>query len=225
MAQDINAKADAPSKRTLPKGAAQEAEVYGALGALLGVLEVIATDEATPISPAQLTRIRSAFGIAQRLQQYVEALLTLAADDLEQRLRRAHCRTRPLVEHALRGALRAFEAYDVELRWPEHASWGDQTVFIDSSRVDRALSALVAALASCLGKGGAIEVEVTTVDSCAVLYLRGERGSELPRGPSPFESGLLERAFRRLLELQGGAFAVDFEQLRFEVALPLADEP
>lgn len=205
-------------------GATQEAEVYGALGALLGTLEVIATDDAA-LTSAQSKQLRSAIGFAQQLQQYVEALLTLSAEDLAPRLRRAECAVRPLIEHAVRGSLRGLEAHALTLRWPEHAGWGEERVCIDVSRVDRALGALVGALASTLGPAGALEVAVRCEDGCAILTIRGEHDADDSMCPRRFECGLLERALRRLLELQNGALALDVSQPSFELKLPLVGAP
>ena len=225
MAHDPKAKATLSAVHGGSNGAAQEADVYGALGSLLGVLEVIATDEATPVSGAQLTRIRTALGIAQRLQQYVEALLTLAADDLPQRLRRACCSVRPMIEHAVRGGVRTTTGHQIALRWPADEHWGTERVQVDASRLDRALSALIGALAAGLGAGGVLSVEVRSDDEYVLLKVLGEPGPLAPRAPAPFDSGLLERACRRLLELQGGGFSLLGDALGFEVALPIAEEP
>jgi hypothetical protein len=225
MAQDPKAKATSPAKLSTSQGALHEAEVYGALGALLGMLEVIATDDAAPVSPAQLARLRAALSHGQRLEQYVEALLTLSAEDLGQRLRLKRCALRPLLEHSLRGALRTFEAQAVTLRWPPAEHGRAEHVLIDASRVDRALSALVATLASSLGRGGAIAVSIACSDGRAVLGLRGEPGPEAPREPSAFDSGLLERACRRLLELHGRGFSLELQQASFELVMPLAEAP
>lgn len=225
MAHDPTAKANLSALHSGSNGAAQEADVYGALGSLLGVLEVIVTDEATPVSGPQLTRIRTALGIAQRLQQYVEALLTLAADDLPQRLRRARCSVRPMVEHAVRGGVRATTAHQIALRWPADGQWGAQRVHVDASRLDRALSALIGALAAVLGAGGVLSIELGGDEEYVVLKVRGEPGPAAPRTPAPFDSGLLERACRRLLELQGGGFSLAADALGFEIALPIAEEP
>lgn len=206
-------------------GATQEAEVYGALGALLGTLEVIAMDDGA-LTSAQSKRLRTAIGFAQQLQQYVEALLTLSAEDLEPRLRRAQCAVRPLVEHAVRGSLRGLEGgHALTLRWPEHVGWGEERVCIDVSRVDRALGALVAALASSLGPAGALEVAIRCEDGCAILTIRGEHDADDATCSSRFECGLLERALRRLLELQNGALALDASQPSFELKLPLVEVP
>lgn len=201
-----------------PKGAAQEDEVYGALGALLGVLEVLATDDA--VSDTQLTRIRAAIGIGQRLQQLVEALLTLAADDLEARLRVRTSPLKPLVEHAVRGALRSVEGQELTLLWPPPERWAHLRIAVDASRLDRALAAMVSALASTLGRGGALEVAVEERSDGLCLELRGQHGTGVRPTVTPFESGLLEGAFRKLLASHRGSCALDLSVSTLTVTLP-----
>jgi len=202
--------------------AVQEDEVYGTLGALLGMLEVVATDDAYPIAPVQEHRLRCALELCTRLQTYLESLLTLASDDLPVRLRTTTCRVRPLVEHAVRGALRRLEARRVTLQVPEVSAWGHELVHIDAARVDRALRGLAEALADRVGEGGAVAVDVQRMGPHVILSLRGRPGPGATAGP--LGSVLLERAARRLLELHGGALSVDPRQLTIELRLPAAGE-
>lgn len=223
MADDTNPTATAALSPSALSGAAQEDEVYGLLGALLGTLEVVATDESHPVGRVQEERLRSALGLCSRLQTYIESLLTLSADDLDRRLRRSHSSVRPLVEHAVRGAVRRFEAERVSVRMPATPEWGEQRVFVDASRVDRALRALAEALADRVGAGGAIEVSVSRLEGDVVLALRGRARAESgPRQASP-GTGLLERAARYLLELHGGRLSLDPARLGLEVRLPVSE--
>lgn len=223
MADDTNPTATAATSPSAHSGAAQEDEVYGLLGALLGTLEVVATDETHPVDKVQEDRLRSALALCGRLQTYIESLLTLSADDLERRLRRSHSPVRPLVEHAVRGAVRRFEAEDVSVRMPATPEWGEQRVFVDASRVDRALRALAESLADRVGAGGAIEVSVSRLDTHVVLALRGRARSDAGvRQPNP-GVGLLERAARYLLELHGGGLSLDASRLGLEVRLPVSE--
>jgi len=225
MPQDSRAKERVPevvAARALP-GAAQEAEVYGALGSLLGMLEVIATDDVA-LSAAQLSRLRTALGLGQRLQQYVESLLTLAADDLEPRLRLSVRALRPLVEHALRGALRAFDPHEISLRWPTRADWGSERVRVDVSRFDRSLGALVGVLANNLRRAGSIDIEVEAREGRVLLTLHGEPCSDAGDAEPP-ASGLIERACQRLLVLHGGELSQVASGLGFVLTLPIAEAP
>jgi hypothetical protein len=221
MSDDAQGKLRTVEATRRVKGAAQEDEVYGALGALLGVLEVLATDDA--VSETQLTRIRSAIGIGQRLQQLVEALLTLAADDLESRLRVRAAAVKPLVEHAVRGALRSVESQELTLVWPAAERWSHLRIAVDASRLDRALAAMVSALASTLGRGGALEVVVDEHAEGVRFALRGRHGTGARMVASPFESGLLEGAFRKLLASHGGSCALDLTSSTLTVTLPRAE--
>ena len=223
MADDTNPTATAATSPSALSGAAQEDEVYGLLGALLGTLEVVATDEEQPVAPVQEERLRSALALCGRLQTYIESLLTLAGEDLGRRLRRAHCLVRPLVEHAVRGALRRFEAQAVSLRLPASAAWGEQRVYVDASRVDRALRGLAEALVDRVGEGGAIDLSVDRMGRHVVLVLRGRSrvdGGSRVIGPG---TALLERAARHLLELHGGGLSLDPAQLALEVRLPASE--
>ncbi|MDB4972397.1 MAG: hypothetical protein JWN48_738 [Myxococcaceae bacterium] len=210
--------------------ALQEEEVYGMLGALLGTLEVVATDDRSPLTQPQAARVASAVQLCHALQHQIEALLTLASDDLRERLRTRPMRVRPVVEHAARGAVRAFEARGVSLHLPEYEAWGQQRITVDSSRVDRMLKALVEALAASVGQDGALDVSVEESARHVALTFHGAVGTLRPSKPLTPEptlqrSDLLLRGAARLFELHGGSFSVDLAQLTMCVSLPLAEAP
>jgi hypothetical protein len=211
------------------RSATQEDDVYGMLGALLGTLEVVATDDAYPLAPAQAERMRSALRLCHGLQHQIEALLTLASDQLGSSLRCTNASVRALVEHAVRGAVRAFAAQGVQLRVVPDEGW-EQRVFVDSSRVDRMLKALAEALAASVGQDGVIEASVRRVGRHVALALTGQRGSEPSRrvalGQATLAtSQLLTRGAARLFELHGGGFTVDADQLNVHILLPTSEEP
>ena len=217
-----NTRASTESARA---SALAEDEVYSALGALMGTLEVIDSDDVYPLAPVQSERLRSALALCQDLQHQVEALLTLSSEDLAERLRRANTRVRPLVEHAVRGARHTFETQGVTLRMPVGDDWGRELVNIDSSRVDRTVRALSERLAAGVGRGGTLTVEVHTRGALVELTLLGARaqGSDKPAGlPGAL---LLGRAATRLFELSGGAFSLDVERLAIHISLPVAEAP
>jgi len=217
-----------PSAHTSARASASavaEEEVYGALGALLGTLEVIATDDAFPVAPVQGERLRSALALCQDLQHQIEALLTLSAEDLAERLRRSNTRMRPLVEHAVRGARHTFEALGVTLRLPAGNDWGRELVTIDSSRVDRTVRALTELLVAGVGRGGALSVEVHGRGRLVELALLGTRAAESGKPSGLPGALLLGRAATRLFELSGGAFSLDVERLAILISLPAAEVP
>jgi signal transduction histidine kinase len=208
--------------RTSAAGQApHDEEVYGTLGSLLGTLEVIATDDHHPLPAVQAERMRGALRLANAMQAQVEALLMLADDELPARLKRFPSTVRPLVEHAVRGALRGFERANVALVMPSDAGWGTQRVSIDSSRVDRSMRALAEALAQRVGDGGIIEVQVVQRQSDVVLTLRGRAGA----GCDKQRGGLVLTGARRLLALHGGALEVDASGLTITVQLPTVEAP
>jgi hypothetical protein len=221
------------TKSSVPvrESALAEEEVYGALGALMGTLEVVATDDDHPVPSVQGERLRSALGLCFALQQQIEALLILSSNDLEERLRRGTVRVRPLVEHAVRGARRAFETVGVTLTMPTGDDWGSESTRIDSSRVDRTIRALTELLATGVGRGGSIRAEVHKRGSLVELSLLGAR-AEQPSRPSPVAllpalpgAVLLSRAAARLFTLSGGAFSFDVERLAMHISLPVAEVP
>ncbi|MET0284974.1 MAG: hypothetical protein ABW352_10900 [Polyangiales bacterium] len=209
-----------PRPKSTARQAPHDEEVYGTLGALLGTLEVIATDDHHPLSPVQSERVRGALRLGNAMQAQVEALLTLADDELATRLTRASLAMRPMVEHAVRGALRGFERANVALVMPS-GEWGTQRVQIDSSRVDRSVRALAEVLAQRVGDGGVIEVLLEQRGQHVMLTLRGRAGSgsDLKRG------GLVVQGARRLFELHGGALDLDASGLTMIVLLPKSEAP
>lgn len=208
------------------ESALAEEEVYGALGALMGTLEVVATDDDHPVSPVQGERLQSALGLCFALQQQIEALLILSSSDLEERLRRGTVRIRPLVEHAVRGARRAFETVGVTLTMPAGDEWGRESTRIDSSRIDRTIRALTEVLIAGVGRGGSIQAEVHNRGSLVELSLLGARAEQPPKSPPALPGALLlARAATRLFTLSGGAFSFDVERLAMHISLPLAEVP
>jgi hypothetical protein len=218
-----------PSQAAPPQtGAAEEEEVYSTLGALLGTLEVVSADDDHDLAPIQAERLRSATGFVRRLQHHVEALLILASDDLGARLRRAPLRVAPMIEHAVRSAKRACDAQGVAVQFIARESWGEARVLVDGSRVDRALGALVEALAGSVGRGGVIDVVVQCTGSSMLLEVVGRRGARAQgplddiSEPASLTSGLLVRGCARLFALQGGELQVDAARPSLRLVLPLS---
>jgi hypothetical protein len=207
------------------ESALAEEEVYGALGALMGTLEVVATDDAHPLSPVQGERLDEALGLCHALQHQLEALLILSAVDLEERLRLGTVRIRPLVEHAVRGARRAFESVGVSLRLPPGSDWGGESMRIDSSRIDRTIRALTELLVTGVGRGGSITAEVHNRGSSVELSLLGARAEDNQKPAGVPGALLLCRAATRLFTLSGGAFSFDAERLAMHISLPIAEAP
>jgi hypothetical protein len=199
---------------------AHDEEVYGTLGALLGTLEVIATDDHQPLSPQQAERMQGALRLGNGLQAQVEALLMLADEQLHERLSRAQMAMRPLIEHAVRGALRSFEKAAVALVLPT-GEWGRERVRIDSSRVDRTLRALAEQLAARVGDGGVIEVGIQQRSGVVALTLRGRVGAR----DKPLRTSLVEAGARKLFALHGGALRIDDGGLIIEITLPASEAP
>ncbi len=233
--------ADAPctpgaaDPRALAREQRSEDAVYGTLGALLGTLEVVATDDLEPIAARHAERLGSALRLCETLQHQMEVLLTLGAEDLAARLRRARCSLRPLLEHAVQGAKRCFAQHGVDLRMPAPGSWAEQAVLIDSSRVDRMVRVLTEALVASVGRGGTVAVSVQEVSKQLALELRGTRRTDAhpaqARAPvqraedCPLASSLLARGARRLFELHSGGCDIDAEQLSVHICLPVAEAP
>jgi hypothetical protein len=209
-----------PNATSAARPAPHDEEVYGTLGALLGTLEVIATDDNHPLSSVQSERVRGALRLGNSMQAQVEALLVLADQELATRLKRADVAIRPMVEHAVRGALRGFERANVALVMPS-GDWGTQRVLIDSSRVDRGVRALAEVLALRVGEGGVIEVLLHQRGHHVLLTLRGRAGS----GGDTRRGGLVIEGARRLFELHGGALDLDAGGLTMAVLLPMYEAP
>jgi hypothetical protein len=212
-------------------GAAEEEEVYSTLGALLGTLEVVQADDDHRLAPVQLERLRGAIGFVRRMQHQVEALLILAGSDLDARLRRTSVRVAPLIEHAVRSAKRGCDEQSVTVQMIARDRWADARVYLDGSRVDRALGALVEALAGSVGRGGAIDVTLELVSGWVVVELVGhprgaaaasERGVE-PADVAHLASGLLARGCERLFALQGGELSVDPLRPSLRLMLPTSE--
>jgi hypothetical protein len=204
----------------VPRQAPHDEEVYGTLGALLGTLEVIATDDHHPLSAVQSERMRGAIRLGNAMQAQIEALLMMADEQLGERLQRAQLAMRPLIEHAVRGALRGFERSHVALVLPT-GEWGAQRVQIDSSRVDRSLRALAEVLAQRVGDGGVIEVLLDRRGHHVLLTLRGRAGA----GSDVRKGSLVVTGARRLFELHGGALDVGESGLTMAMLLPTSEAP
>ena len=229
-----NTKLTADASQAAPgqSGAAEEEEVYSTLGALLGTLEVVSADDDHPLAPVQTERLRGATGFVRRLQHQVEALLILSSEDLGGRLRRTPLLVAPLVEHAVRSAKRTCDGLGVSVQQIARESWGDTRVLVDGSRVDRALCALVEALAGSVGRGGVIDVSVQCVGASMLLELIGQAAGNKPRAPgasgasddmsepASLASGLLARGCARLFALHSGELRVDPARPSVRLVLP-----
>src|SRR4051794_8687142 len=81
-----------------------EDEVYGLLGALLGMMEVLSIDSVDPLVPRQRKLVADALRYGDLLRARVEALITLFADEHDARFQRVEYSLRRLLDHAVRGA-------------------------------------------------------------------------------------------------------------------------
>jgi hypothetical protein len=199
-----------------------ERELHKLLGAMLGMLEVLASDLRHPLSERQRAWVAEAVRYGHMLKDRVDAVLLLANHGAaEERLRPAPVSLRRLVEHAVRGAAWEAEERKVRLILPsDDASFAD-TIVVDVQLVDRAVRSMTETLILLIAPG---ELEATVVHESDFVHieLRGQR--DLGVTPAVFEderaSELLCAAWQRVAELHRGSLLLDLSAGRIRLSLP-----
>lgn len=197
---------------------AMEDEVYSSLGALLGMLEVLAIDVAVPLGPRQEALVTDALQFGDVLRARVEALVTLLTDERDPRFRPAVCTVRRLVDHAVRAAAWAATERKVALTLPESGAWDDEPLWIDAPRTDRTLRAITDALVGAVGERGEVKLSIDVSASSVRLVLTA--ASVEAAAAALTHPQVLCAAWRRVLELQRGTFSMDADGRRVCVELP-----
>ena len=90
----------------MPGGLSREMEdeVYGMLGALLGMLEVLLLDVTDPLAPRQRRFLDEALRFGDKLRARVEAMVILLSAQGDEHHKAAEYSLRRLIDHAVRGA-------------------------------------------------------------------------------------------------------------------------
>jgi hypothetical protein len=196
-----------------------EDEVFGMLGALLGMLEVLSLDVEEPLAPRQRRFLDEALRFGDKLRARVEAMAILLSDQRDQRFRPAEYPVRRLIDHAVRGAGWAATEKGVGLELPAGGGWEDALLQIDAARVDRALRGLTDALVTAVGQGGRVAVAVELEGPELCVTLRGYPGEAVQAGGLELSS-LLMSAWQHVFALQGGSLRLDREAFTASVWLP-----
>jgi signal transduction histidine kinase len=196
-----------------------EDEVFGLLGALLGMLEVLSLDVEDPLAPRQRRFLDEALRFGDRLRARVEAMVILLSDQRDQRFQRAAYPLRRLIDHAVRGAGWSATEKGVGLELPAGGGWEDALLQIDAARVDRSLRGLTDALVSGVGQGGRVAVAVELEGPELCVTLRGYPGEAAQAGALELSS-LLVSAWEHVFALQGGSLRFDREAFTARVRLP-----
>jgi hypothetical protein len=197
-----------------------EDEVNGALGGLLGMLEVLTIDVEEPLSPRQQGFVAAALEHGDKLRSTVEALFVLLSDPNDPRFLCRPYPLRRLVDHAVRAAGWSAREKRVTLELPEPGAWEVHLVSIDAPRIDRALRHMTDVLVS----GVAPEGTVTLAIELAAESVRLELSGLAPHAGAPLRvPGVVLSAWHELLQLSGGSFQAELTALRFTLELPSAD--
>lgn len=197
-----------------------EDEVYSSLGALLGMLEVLAIDVGAPLSARQQALVADALQFGDVLRARVEALVTLLTDERDPRFRPGECTVRRLVDHAVRAAAWGAVERQVTLTLPESGAWDDEILWIDVPRTDRTLRAITDALVSAVGEQGVVALHIDLSPRSVRLVLTAAR-AETAAIPLALPN-VVCAAWRRVLELQRGTLSIEPDALRVCVELPKA---
>lgn len=194
-----------------------EDDVLGLLGGLLGLLEVLSIDVREPLTTRQQSVMNDALKFGDRLRARIEAMVTLLGDERDPRYQPSDYSLRRLIDHAVRGANWTASEKGVRLVLPDTEAFGQETVRIDATRVDRAVRAITDALVAHLGRGHELLVEVSRDDRQVVIELRANSAEPL----LPFDLPRLSvLAFERVFALHGGHMLVnrDKASVRIELA-------
>lgn len=204
--------------KSVDKG--MEDEVNGALGGLLGLLEVLSIDVEEPLSPRQQGFVAAALSHGDSVRQRVEALLVLLTDESDPRFLCRPYTLRRLVDHAVRAAGWSARERQVTLQLPEPGPWETHLVSIDAPRVDRALRHMTDALVGALSPHGTVALTIELGAEQVWLTLSGVAPEEPPTLRVP---AVVSKAWHHLLQLSGGRLKAEPEALRFTLELPTAD--
>lgn len=196
-----------------------EDDVFGVLGALLGMLEVLSLDVEDPLAPRQRRFVDEALRFGDRLRARVEAMVILLSDQRDQRFQPRQYPLRRLIDHAVRGAGWAATEKGVALALPAGGGWEDALLQIDAARVDRALRGLTDALVSAVSQGGRVAVAIEIDGSELCITLRGCPGEAAQAGGLELSS-LLVSAWEHVFALQGGSLRLDRDAFAASVRLP-----
>jgi hypothetical protein len=196
-----------------------EDDVFGVLGALLGMLEVLSLEGEDRLAPRQRRFLDEALRFGDRLRSRVEAMVILLANQHDARFVRGEYPLRRLIDHAVRGAGWAATEQGVTLALPAGGGWEAELLHIDAARVDRAVRGLTDALVAGVGRGGRVEVavELETAELCIVL--RGSPGEAAHAGGLELSS-LLVSAWQHVFAVQGGSLRLEREKYEARARLP-----
>ena len=209
----------APARLAGPFSREMEDEVFGVLGALLGMLEVLSLDVDEPLAPRQRRFLDEALRFGDSLRARVEAMAILLSDQRDQRFSPAEYPLRRLIDHAVRGAGWSAKEKAVALELPGAGAWEGEPLQIDAARVDRALRGLTDALVAAVGHGGRVEVAVEVDGPELCISLCGSPGASAQAGKLE-PSALLVSAWEHVFALQGGSLRLDREAFTARVRLP-----
>jgi len=222
LSSPVPARASVEAGPSLAAGAfsrEMEDEVYGVLGAMLGMLEVLSLEAEDPLAPRQRRFLDEALRFGDRLRTRVEAMVILLSDQSDQRFSPGEYPLRRLIDHAVRGAGWTATDKGVALELPAAGSWEEELLQIDAARVDRALRGLTDALVASVGRGGRVEVAVELAGPELGIVLRGVPGEPVRVGVLEL-STLLASAWEHVFTLQGGGLEVDCAAFTARVRLP-----
>lgn len=195
-----------------------EDEVYAVLGALLGMLEVSATDRIEPLGERHQRWIAEALRFGDALRERVDAMLALGTDPADERHRREVYPLRRLVDHSIRGVTWHASEKGVQLSCQELQEDDDVQLFIDVSRVDRSLRSITEALVDGVGQGGVLTLDVSGEEAAVQLRLRGARADGASGQFRPSE--LVEAAWHYVFALQGAEVRIAHDVPEVVVTLP-----
>ncbi len=197
-----------------------EQEVFRLLGGVLGTLEALATDAQQPLEGRQRERLQQALDLGHELKDHIEALTFLAQGEVCDRLTIAPYSVRRMLEHAVRSAAWQASEHGVSLTLPPLEQWSERSVRVDVRALDRVIRGACEYLIGIVSRGGRVDVTVGAVQGGLQVDLRGE--SLKPGLVAKPPSELLHAAWRRLIELHGGRFALHGQQLHAELWLPMS---
>jgi hypothetical protein len=196
-----------------------EDEVYGLLGALLGMLEVLSIDTVDPLVPRQHKLVADALHYGDMLRARVEGLITLFSDAHDARFKPVEYSLRRLLDHAVRGATWSAADKGVSIVLPDSGDWEQVMVGIDPARTDRALRAITDTLVGALAAQDRVLVRVQLSDDFVQVELSGVSDAAIK--PALRElSAVLCAAWLRLFSMHGGGLSVQSETMTVQVRLP-----
>jgi hypothetical protein len=200
-----------------------EDDVFGVLGALLGMLEVLSLDAEQPLAPRQRRFVDEALRFGDGLRTRVEAMVILLSDQRDARFSAGEYPLRRLIDHAVRGAGWAAKEKGVALELPAAGAWEGELLQIDAPRVDRALRGLTDSMVASVGEGGRVAVALELDAQALCIVLRGFPGD--PARAQGLElSALLVTAWEHVFALQGGSLRLEPEAFTARAQLPRREQ-